>query len=907
MNKSYKKNWVKAAFLVVTSFLCSTNLSAQVVTQTLSYTGALQTYTVPNCVSQVTITCYGAQGANGASTASAAVGGIGGFGAMVTGVYPITAGNILNVYVAGAGTGSVGGFNGGGNGGTNTLSAGAGGGASDVRVGGTTLADRIIVAGGGGGGGHAGCASSTITGGNGGAGGGGNGTAGFNSQAGGGGQGGTGTTGGAAGIGCSFASGTVGVNGTSGVGGKGGNGPAICGAYVSGGGGGGGYFGGGGGGGGSAGTTSCTLNDQGGGGGGAGGTNFFHASITNTAVSNGVRTGNGLVVISYSVNPNPTISVNSGTICSGNSFTIVPSGATSYTIQGGSAVVSPTANTTYTVIGSNPGCAAVNTATSNVTIGICSPAAALNFDGTNDYVNAGNGITTSVNGLTKLTVEAWVKPTSLSGLGCIVGNYQTTTGGNLQMLLRRSGSSAYEFWVGNGTTWEQVLSSATPTLNTWQHVAGVWDGSVSKIYVNGVLSGTFATTIPSLNNPANNVWIGANTVPENFTGNIDEVRIWNTARTQCEVNTYMNCEIPATATGLIANYHFNQGFDSNPNPSVTSLTDASGSVYTGTLTGFGLNSSTSNWVAPGGVATGFTTPLAPPTVGSTVSNSVICNGNSTTLTGTGANTYIWTGGVTNAVAFSPSVTANYTVTGTAVTGCTNTAVNSVTVNPTPTVSVNSGSICSGDSFTISPSGAATYTLQGGSSVVSPTATASYTVVGTNTLGCNSNIATSNVTVNPLPTVIASTSSTLICTLPVQQSATLTASGASTYTWNTSSNNATITISPSVTTTYTVNGTDANGCSNTAMITQSVSTCAGINNPALSAQNTAFSIYPNPFNNKITVTTDGLKQPVIIYNIMGSVIYNNVLEVEKTEIDLSKEQSGIYFIRIGNSTRKIIKE
>lgn len=907
MKKNYKKNWAKGVFLAAAAFLWSVNLNAQVITQTLSYTGALQTLTVPNCVSQVTITCYGAQGANGANTASAAVGGTAGLGAMVTGVYPITGGTVLNVYVGGAGTGSVGGFNGGGNGGTGTISAGAGGGASDVRFGGITLTNRIMVAGGGGGGGNAGCASSTITGGTGGAGGGGNGTNGFNSQAGGGGQGGSGITGGAAGIGCPLASGTVGANGTSGVGGKGGNGPAICGAYVSGGGGGGGYFGGGGGGGGSAGTTSCTLNDQGGGGGGAGGTNFFNASITNTAVSNGVRTGNGVVVISYSVNSNPVISVNSGTICSGNSFTIVPSGATSYTIQGGLSIVSPTANATYTVIGANPGCVGVNTATSNVTVGICSPAAALDFDGSNDYVNAGNGITSSVNTLTKLTVEAWVRPTSLSGLGCIVGNYQTNNAGNLQLLLRRSGNSGYEFWVGNGGTWNQVLSSATPTLNIWQHVAGVWDGTVSKIYVNGVLSGTFATTIPNLNNPTNNVWIGANSIGENFTGNIDEVRIWNTARTQCEVNTFMNCEIPTSAIGLVANYHFNQGFDSNANPSITTLTDASGSVYTGTLTNFGLASSTSNWIAPGGVVSGFTTTLAPPTVGSTVSNSVICNGNSTTLSGTGASTYVWTGGVTNAVAFSPSVTAGYTVTGTAATGCTNTAVNSVTVNPTPTVSVNSGSICSGGSFTITPTGAATYTIQGGLAVVNPTATASFTVAGTNTLGCNSNVATSNVTVNPLPTVSAATSATLICTLPVQQSATLTASGASTYTWNTSATTTSIAISPSVTTTYTVNGTDANGCSNFAVVTQSVSACAGINNPALNTPNSTFNIYPNPFNNKITVTTDGLKQSVIIYNIMGSVIFNTVIDVEKTEIDLSKEQSGIYFIRIGNTTKKIIKE
>lgn len=906
MKKNYEKNWAKGIFLAATAFLWSVNLNAQVVTQTLSYTGSSQTFNVPNCVSQVTITCYGAQGANGANTATAAVGGTGGLGAMVTGVYPITGGSVLNVYVGGAGTGSIGGFNGGGNGGTNTISAGAGGGASDVRFGGITLTDRIIVAGGGGGGGHAGCASSTLTGGNGGAGGGGNGTAGFNSQAGGGGQGGSGITGGAAGIGCSFASGTVGVNGTSGIGGKGGNGPAICGAYVSGGGGGGGYFGGGGGGGGSAGTTSCTLNDQGAGGGGAGGTNFFNASITSTAVTNGVRTGNGLVVISYSVNPNPTISVNSGSICSGSSFTMVPTGATSYTIQGGSAIVSPTANTSYTIIGSNPGCPASNTVTSNVTIGVCAPAEAINILSGSGLINLGTAITTSLSGANKVSVEAWVKPNTLSGLGCIVGNYGTGQP-TMQFLLRRNGNSFYEFWVGNGGTWNNVNSVATPTVSTWTHLAGVWNGTVLSIYVNGVFSNSVTTSIGALGTGSNNpVWIGKNTINENFSGDVDEIRIWNRALCLGEIQNNKNGEIPTSSNGLVANYHFNQGISTGNNTSITSLNDASGNAYTGTITSMALNGSTDNWIAPGAV-TGTVSPYISPTVTATGTNT-LCTGTNAILTASGSVTgYNWISGPTTAtISVSPTTTTTYSVWGTNL-GCpSNTAAITVTTIASPTVSVNSGSICTGNSFTIVPSGAATYTIQGGLAVVNPTATTSFSVVGTNSLGCNSNVATSNVTVNPLPTISATTNATLICTLPVQQSATLTASGASTYTWNTSANTTSIAVSPSITTTYTVNGTDANGCSNVAIVTQSVSTCAGINNPA-NTQNSLFNIYPNPFNTKITVTTDGSEQTLTIYNIMGSVIFNDVLVAEKTEIDLSKEQSGIYFIRIGNTTKKIIKE
>ena len=73
--------------------------------------------------------------------------------------------------------------------------------------------------------------------------------------------------------------------------------------------------------------------------------------------------------------------------------------------------------------------------------------ATLNFDGVNDNVSLGSVTTTSLTGSTKVSIEAWVNPSSLSGLGCIIGNYSTGSA-NLQILLRRSGNSYYEFWIG---------------------------------------------------------------------------------------------------------------------------------------------------------------------------------------------------------------------------------------------------------------------------------------------------------------------------------------------------------------------------------------------------------------------------------------------------------------------------
>jgi hypothetical protein len=95
--------------------------------------------------------------------------------------------------------------------------------------------------------------------------------------------------------------------------------------------------------------------------------------------------------------------------------------------------------------------------------------------------------------------------------------------------------------------------------------------------------------------------------------------------------------------------------------------------------------------------------------------------------------------VSNAVAFTPTSTTTYTVTGTAANGCSNTAQATIIVNPIPTVSGGADvSICSGESVVLSGNGANTYSwsngIQNGQAFV-PTVTGVYTVTGTNSFGC----------------------------------------------------------------------------------------------------------------------------------------------------------------------------
>jgi len=285
----------------------------------------------------------------------------------------------------------------------------------------------------------------------------------------------------------------------------------------------------------------------------------------------------------------------------------------------------------------------------------------------------------------------------------------------------------------------------------------------------------------------------------------------------------------------------------------------------------------------------------------TVNSGSMCAGGSFTISPGGANTFTIQGG-SNVVSLLAN--ASYTVKGTSLAGCVSasSAISNITVQATPIVTANSGSICSGSSFTIYPAGANIYTIQGGSNVVTPISSASYTITGKNTAGCVSS-ATAIVTVNPLPTLGLSTSNTLICE---GESATLTANGASTYTFNTGGTAATIVISPSVTSTYTLSGTDANGCANSTTITQSISICAGVT--ANAASDDGIVIYPNPTKGSVTVQSSSLVQKKIeVYNAMGQTIISTALQSSHCELNLSALPTGIYFVKIGAASKKIIKE
>jgi gliding motility-associated-like protein len=113
-----------------------------------------------------------------------------------------------------------------------------------------------------------------------------------------------------------------------------------------------------------------------------------------------------------------------------------------------------------------------------------------------------------------------------------------------------------------------------------------------------------------------------------------------------------------------------------------------------------------------------------------------------------------------------------------------------------------------------PTGAFTYTYSSGSSVVNPTITSTYTITGIDSNGCSED-TTISILVNPTPIVIINSTSAGIC---VGSTLDLVAIGASTYVWDTGALTSSISVTPSVTTTYTTTGINSFGCTSTSTIT-----------------------------------------------------------------------------------------
>lgn len=184
-------------------------------------------------------------------------------------------------------------------------------------------------------------------------------------------------------------------------------------------------------------------------------------------------------------------------------------------------------------------------------------AGALSFDGTAGFVNLGNPTSLRVTG--SITWSAWVKALANPvDDGQIVAKSGSAAGSVGWQLKTSPDAGPHTFAVAvsaNGTTNTQRYSTTVRALNTWYHVAGVYNAAAQTldIHVNGALNnGVLSGTVPASQfDPNLNVNIGRRTGGFYFNGIIDNVRIYNRALTQAEIQDDMNTPIENPSVGTV--------------------------------------------------------------------------------------------------------------------------------------------------------------------------------------------------------------------------------------------------------------------------------------------------------------------------------------------------------------------
>jgi fimbrial isopeptide formation D2 family protein len=545
-------------------------------------------------------------------------------------------------------------------------------------------------------------------------------------------------------------------------------------------------------------------------------------SVTGTTTGGCIGTATGTVTI----NPVATLNVTSATVCQGQTGTLTASGADTYLWSNGATTASISVNVagTYSVTGnSGSGCTGVGTGTLTVTppptvnvssISICAgQTGTLTASGADTYLWS--------NGATGSSISV-----SVAGTYSVTG----TTGGCSDVA---TATVTINPVATLNVTSATVCQGQTGTLTASGADTYLWSNGATTASISVNVAGTYSVTGNS-GSGCTGVGTGTLTVNPGLTVNV-------TSATLCG-------GLPPTkltASGADTYLWSNGATGSSINVSVAGTYSVTGTSASGCT----------------GVGTGTLTVNPAPTVN--VTSATICEGQTGTLTASGADTYRWDNGATTATTASinVSVAGTYFVVGTTTsTGCTFVATGTLTVNPNPTVNVSSISICAGQTGTLTASGATTYLWSNGATgaSINVSVAGTYSVTGT-TGGCT-DIATGTVTINPVATL--NVTSATVCQ---GQIGTLIASGASTYLWSNGATTASISVN--VAGTYSVTGNSGSGCTGvgTGTLTvnppptvnvTSISICAGQTGTLTASGATTYLWSNGATGSSITVSVAG---------------------------------------------------
>ncbi len=431
--------------------------------------------------------------------------------------------------------------------------------------------------------------------------------------------------------------------------------------------------------------------------------------------------------------------------------------------------VTVTVNSTPTVAVSNPA-PTICTGSSVSLTATGEPGNTISFTGANQYIQLNDD---PLQTATDFTFEAWIYWTDNSTYWQRIFDFGNSTTVNM-FFTPKSGSGFPRYAItttGNGGE-QQINTTTSFTTNAWNHVAITYNGATNTgiMYLNGtqIGSNTSMTIGPDNLTPkplAFNYFGESQYVADpNFAGKLDEIRIWNVARSATEINTYKGSSVPTNSTGLVAYYKLNEGSGNT----LVSVTGTSTATVSGSPT---WTTSTASVSPAGGQTTSYTwTP-------------------STALSATTGAT----------VTANPTTTTTYTVTGTyAPNGCSASATATVTVLvPSVAIAASATSICPGTSvtFTATPTngGTPTYQWKKNGTNISGATSATYSVTTlvdgdvitcqmTATGTCTSTVTSNSITMSVTSVSISASATTICSGSSVTFTTTTTNAGTPTYVW-----------------------------------------------------------------------------------------------------------------------------
>lgn len=661
---------------------------------------------------------------------------------------------------------------------------------------------------------------------------------------------------------------------------------------------------------------------------------FVPSATTNYTVTGTVGVCSATAAVNVVVNTTPTLAVSNGTICSGNSFTFVPSGASTYTYSGGSAIVSPVITTVYTISGTSAQNCVSAPKTVTVTVN-ATPTLVVN----SATVCNGNSATLSASGASSYTWNTLATTSSISASPAITTVYSftgTTNGCSAIKTTTISVNANPTVSVANGTicsgqsfvfvpsgastyTYSSGTATVSPLSTNVYTISGT--SSLGCVSVSGTTVSVAVNITPTLSLSNGTICSGASftitpggAATYTVSGGSFVVSPVSTSVYTVSGTSSQNCSSAPNSMTLTVNttptVSVNSGSICNgdsftivPNGASTyTISGGSAVVNPVTSSAYSVSGTSSEGCVSGFAAVSNVTVYALPVV--LVNDTVICSGQSVTLSPVGAATYTFSSG---SAVVNPLVTSSYTVTGTSAEGCVSnpSSVVSISVNATPSVSVNGGTICAGQSFTLVPTGAVTYSYSGGNAVVNPVLTTNYVVTGASAEGCVSDSAMTTVVVNALPSLTLNADVSVLCL----NDASVNLNGVPAGGIYSGTNVSGTLFAPSTVGVFTpvYSYTDGvTGCTNSVSTSVTVDECTGVS--VNSPKTSVIKIYPNPGNGQFSIeTTTSDEKIIIVSDVTGRIVLTTKSNELVTGITLTNVTNGIYYVSIqSGSSKQIIK-